>query len=179
MSPQQIVAVGARLLAALLVAHLPRELNQFYWLIATGVDATSASLLVFAAFALVFEVLLALALWFFPLTIARNLLPESPSEPPAAAAASPDIWLGMGCALIGLWLLTTSVPALLLNVYVLVGAGNLATTPVRHDVVHNVVYHSAEVAIALWLILGARGFRELFRWAQNAGVRKSPSEVEP
>jgi len=166
MSPQQIVAVGARLLAALLVAHLPRELNQFYWLIATGVDATSASLL-------------ALALWFFPLTIARNLLPESPSEPPAAAAASPDIWLGMGCALIGLWLLTTSVPALLLNVYVLVGAGNLATTPVRHDVVHNVVYHSAEVAIALWLILGARGFRELFRWAQNAGVRKSPSEVEP
>jgi hypothetical protein len=80
----------------------------------------------------------------------------------------------MGCALIGLWLLTTSVPSLVLNAYVLVGAtDNYATTSIRHDVTHNVFYHTAEVAIALWLILGARGFRELFWWARNAGISKA------
>jgi hypothetical protein len=171
MSPQEIVAVGARLLAAWLVAHLPGQVNQFYWFIVTGVDASSASLVVFTACALVVEVLLILALWFFPLTIARKLLRASSAEPPTPL--SPDIWLGMGCALIGLWLLTSSVPALLLNAYVLVGGSKDATTSLRHNVVHNVFYNSAEVAIALWLILGARGFRELFWWAQNAGVRKS------
>jgi hypothetical protein len=171
MSPQQIVAVGARLLAAWWVAHLPGAVNQFYWFIKSGVDSSSASLLAFTSCALVLEILLILALWFFPLTIARKLLRASSVEAPTPSA--PDIWLGMGCALIGLWLLTTSVPALVLNAYVLVGADNYAESSLRHDVIHNVFYNSAEVAIALWLILGARGFRELFWWAQNAGLSKS------
>jgi len=172
MSPQQIVAVGSRLLAAWLVARLPGEVNQLYWFIATGVDANSASLVFFTACALLLEILLVLALWFFPLTVARRLLRASSSETPATS--SPDLWLGMGCALIGLWLLTSSVPSLVLNAYVLVGAtDNYATTSIRHDVTHNVFYHTAQIAIALWLILGARGFRELFWWARNAGISKA------
>jgi hypothetical protein len=172
MSPQQIVAVGARLLAVWLFAHLPGQVYQFYAFVVAGVDTASASLRVFTACALIFEVLLVLALWFFPLTIARKFLRSSSAELPAPS--SPDAWLGMGCALIGLWLLTTSLPALVLNVYVLVGADNnyAETTSLRHDVSHNVFYNSAEVAIGLWLILGARGFRELFWWARNAGVSK-------
>ena len=81
----------------------------------------------------------------------------------------------MGCALIGLWLLTTSVPALLLNLYVLAGATDhyAEANSLRHDLKHSVLYNAAEVAIALWLILGARGFRELYWWAQNVGIRKS------
>src|SRR5262249_47300628 len=85
-----------RLLAAWLFAHLPGEINQFYWFIASGVDASSVSLLVFTACALAVEILLVLALWFFPLTIARKLLRTSSSEPPSPS--SPDIWLAMGCA---------------------------------------------------------------------------------
>jgi hypothetical protein len=168
MSPQQVVAVGARLLAVWLFAHLPGQVYQFYALLVSGVDALSASLRFFAGIALVFEVLLILALWFFPLTIARKLLRSSSEEHPIPS--SPDMWLGIGCALIGLWLLTSAVPALVLNAYVLVGADNYAETA---SVRRNVFYNSAEVAIGLWLILGAKGFRELFWWAQNAGVSKS------
>ena len=173
MSPQQIVAVGARLLAAWLVVHLPGQINQFYFFISTGVDANSASLLVFTGCALVVEILLILSLWFFPLIIAQKLLGASSVEPPAPA--SPDLWLGMGCALIGLWVLTTSVPALLLNLYALIGVTDryAEVNSLRHDLRHSVLYNAAEVAIALWLILGARGFRELYWWAQNAGIRKS------
>ena len=87
------------------------------------------------------------------------------------------MWLSIGCALIGLLLLTTSVPGLLLNLYILVGAATEygGGNSLRQDVTHNVFYNSAEIAIGLWLILGARGFREAFWWAQRAGVRKSSS----
>jgi len=35
-----------------------------------------------------------------------------------------------------------------------------------------VLYDFVELGISLWLILGAKGFRKIFWWAQNAGTRK-------
>jgi hypothetical protein len=76
----------------------------------------------------------------------------------------------MGCALIGLWMLTYAVPALIRDALLLqstasdyVDPGNLKSW---------VIYNLVEVAIALWLVFGAAGFSRLFWWARSAGLAK-------
>ena len=40
------------------------------------------------------------------------------------------------------------------------------------QLLRGVFYDLLELAIAIWLIFGGKGFRKLFWWAQNAGFRK-------
>src|SRR5580658_8461456 len=114
MSPQQIVGVMARLLAIWIVIHLPGHAYQIAFASTRDVDP---SMRLFSVGGFVLEVVVGLVLWFFPLTLARKLLCTSSEERPPPASS--DIWLGMGCALIGLWLLATSVPALVIDFFVL------------------------------------------------------------
>jgi len=67
-------------------------------------------------------------------------------------------------------MLTSSLPSLVLGAYALfyVDSG-ISDSDLKSTVLYNLV----EVAAALWLIFGARGFRRLFWWAQNAGVKKA------
>lgn len=166
MSPQQIVAVMARLLAVWIVIHLP---GQAYELLLPGSRDVDSSMRVFAAGGFGLEILVSLALWFFPLTIARKLLRSSSEDRPPPSSS--DIWLGMGCALIGLWLIATSLPALVIDVFVLASAINASGD--ISSLRQNVLYYLAELAIASWLILGAIGFRKVFWWARDAGVKKA------
>ena len=107
MSPQQIVAVMARLFAIWIVIHLP---GQAYEILVPSTRDADRSTRLFAVGGFALEILASLALWFFPLTIARKLLRSSSDERPPPSSS--DLWLGMGCALIGLWLFATSLPAL-------------------------------------------------------------------
>jgi hypothetical protein len=81
------------------------------------------------------------------------------------------MWLSVGCALIGLWVLTSALPALVRNLIVLYLSRD------TYDDVPNVniwrIYYLVEIAIGLWLILGAKGFRKLYWWAQTAGHNSS------
>jgi hypothetical protein len=87
------------------------------------------------------------------------------------SGAPPDMWLSVGCALIGLWVLTSALPALVRNLIVLYLSRD------TYDDVPNVniwrIYYLVEIAIGLWLILGAKGFRKLYWWAQTAGHNSS------
>lgn len=158
MSPHQIIAVAARLYAVWLAIQLPGQVYEVF--------AADPSMRLFSACILIIEVVAMLALWFFPQTIARKLLTVSATETPAPSSA--DTWLRMGCALIGLWLLATSLPKLILDAFGLYSMHYDDTSSLRRSV----LYYLAEVAIAVWLILGGRGFREVFWWARNAGVSK-------
>ena len=40
------------------------------------------------------------------------------------------------------------------------------------EIKHGVFYSLLNVAVAAWLILGARGVGRVFRWAQNAGLNR-------
>ena len=112
MSPQQIVAVLSRLLAVWLANHLP---GQAYQIVFASNPSVDWSMTVFAVIGFVVELSVSLALWFFPLVVARNLLRSEERPPPASS----DVWLAMGCAVIGLWLLGTSLPALVIDAFVL------------------------------------------------------------
>jgi len=161
MSPHQAVAVAVRVLAVWLAIYVVRTIPAFF------VEGRGdASGLLAAAIVALLSFVLALLLWFFPLTIARKLLSSPASDP--APTSSPDLWLAMGCALIGLWLLASSVPALVRDALVLYYAGSHYddTTAVRHWIVYNLL----QIVIALWLVFGAKGFRQAFWWARNAGL---------
>jgi hypothetical protein len=77
----------------------------------------------------------------------------------------------MICALIGLWLASSALPALVRDCLFLNYAGSRLddTTTVQHWI----IYYLVQLVIALWLIFGARGFRWAFWWARNAGVKNA------
>jgi hypothetical protein len=75
----------------------------------------------------------------------------------------------MGCALLGLWMLTSALPSLVLVTYALL---YIDATSDDTSLKRSVLYYVVEIAIALWLIFGAKGFRKMFWWAQHAGYTK-------
>ena len=160
MSPHQAVAVAVRLFAAWLGIYVLRTLPSYYF-----ASHRETGGLAFALFLLAVTVVLVFVLWVFPQTIARRLL-ASQAEPPAAPA-SPDLWLATGCALIGLWVLTSSLPSAVRETFIISSLSE--TEGDTTEVKQYLVYHVVEVAIALWLIFGARGFRKIFWWARTAG----------
>jgi hypothetical protein len=121
----------------------------------------------FALTVLVLTALFVAALWLFPRIIAGKLLSRDNAKP--EPSTSPELWLAMGCALLGLWLLTSALPTLIFDTYALL---RLNPGDDRANVPQSVVYYVVEVAIGLWLVFGARGFRRLFRWARTAGYKK-------
>lgn len=166
MSPHQAVAVAIRIFAAWLGITVIRDLASFAFIRQSDMPGYG-----FAVAVLVLAALLVAALWLFPGTIAGKLL--SPINGKLETSASPDLWLAMGCALLGLWMLTSAIPTLVFDTYALL---RLNPGDDRGNVPQSVVYYVVEVAIGLWLVFGAKGFRRLFWWARHAGLSKRPTE---
>jgi hypothetical protein len=163
MTPRQIVTVALRVLAIWLGIEVLRFLPSFF------VVDTSDRAFIYTLFTLAITGVFSLALWFFPQTFAGRILSsDAVTSPPSV---TPDMWLAMGCSLIGLWLLSTTLPRLAVDIF----AFNLMSAASGSDptITRSIIYYVAEVIIGLWLILGARGFRTLFWWAQNAGINKT------
>ncbi len=164
MTPRQIVAVFLRIFAVWLALQVLRTLPTLF---AKG--AGEAPGFVYETFLFVLTGAIAVALWFFPSTIAGKLLPS----PSVAAESSPtaDTWLAMGCTLIGIWTLTSTIPHLVYDALAFSAASTYDDTSQIHEwVASNLV----ESAIAVWLLLGGKGIRKVFWWAQNAGTNKAP-----
>jgi hypothetical protein len=159
-TPQQIVALALRLFAVWV------GIQALAWvpgLFGTGMSG-SQSANVYVSFMLAVNIVIILVLWFFPRTIAGKLLPthDTQSQPSPTA----DTWLAIGCTLIGLWKLTTTIPKLVVDIFLLKSIYD------RSQLEQWVLYTVVELAIAGWLVLGGKGVNRLFRWAQYAGTRK-------
>lgn len=106
MTPHQIIAVAARLFAiwlfALIVMNIP------YYFLNTQLQGESDSVIAFVLGAAV-VFFLTFVLWKFPLTVAGKLLSSNTQE--SESRLQPDLWLAMGCALMGLWMLASTIPA--------------------------------------------------------------------
>jgi hypothetical protein len=107
MTPQQIAGLGVRLFAI--------------WLALNGIKLIFAAPMALAqinmaeAFSLplgagILYVVVAAALWFFPMFIAHKLIPKTNHANKLSAPAI-DV-ARVGCCLLGLWLLTIAVPGL-------------------------------------------------------------------
>jgi hypothetical protein len=162
MTPHQVIAVAVRLFAIWLAIYVLRQGPLSYHQVSTFADSGAViTTIVSGAVA----ALVVLFLWFFPRTVARNLLDVKSTGP--AEPASVDTWFAVGCALIGLWLIVPALSSVIYNLSVLYLAqrdSQIDTTNLRYDF----VYFGAELALGVWLLLGARGARRLFWWVRGA-----------
>jgi len=161
MSPHQIIAVAVRLFVVWLAVTFVFAIPVYYSQVKTeiGVEVSFPLYFLLGLFALA----LLFVLWRFPMTIAERLLAAPAREP--EESASPDLWLSMGCALMGLWLLVGFIPQLVRDLMVV----SEGYTNDGSYLKMRMAYDLPGVLIGLWLILGAKGFRKLFWWARNAG----------
>jgi len=163
MLPSQVAAVLTRLFAIWLGLSALRVLPS---LLITGEGAPRG--FVYGSFFFTLTGAIALALWFFPHIVAGKLASAPPER---GSPGAPDTWLAIGCALVGLWMLTYAMPALIRDAFLLQSsASDYSDTA---NIKSWMLYDPIEVAIALWLVFGATGFRQLFWWARSAGVSKS------
>ncbi|HEV2271027.1 MAG TPA: hypothetical protein VGR92_16360 [Steroidobacteraceae bacterium] len=159
MTPKQIVALAVRLFAIWLAIQVLRMVPWFF-----EPGAFQASSHVWNTFIVALSAVIVLILWLSPRIIAGHQL-TSAGGPPTSA----DTWLIMGCMLIGLWTLTTTVPRLVYDTIALNSTPYGEDNPTLH---YWIAYNLAELCIAAWLIFGAKGVRRVFRWVQNAGIGK-------
>ncbi len=162
MTPRQIVALALRLFAVWLGFQALGYVVWFLW--GRGSQPADYAYVIFMS---AFNAVIIPALWFFPRTIARKLLPSDEAPPHSSATA--DTWLAVGCTLIGLWALTDTVPKLVYDLFLL----NADSGP--NDVQRWVLLtHAVKLGIVVWLVLGGKGVGKIFRWAQTAGLNRAP-----
>ena len=113
------------------------------------------------------------ALWLFPRSIARGLLPLSSDTP--AKPSVPDMWLAIGSALIGLWLVASAFPALTRNLLVLY-IFRLESMD-KSGVMSGLLYYAVQLIVGAALIFGANGIRNFISWARTAGTAEPSNSV--
>ena len=160
MTPQQIVALAVRLFAIWMAIQVLRMVPWFF-----EPSAFQASSHVWNAFMVALCAVIVLVLWLSP----RMLAGKQPTSSggPSRAPISAETWLIVGCMLIGLWTLTTTVPRL---VYDTIALNDTPYWANHSELRYWVAYNLAELCIAAWLILGGKGIRKAFRWVQDAGI---------
>ena len=162
MAPHQVIAVFIRLFAIWLAIYFARTAPALYREAVTADDSTMLAAIFVIA---ILIILFVLFLWFFPRTVARGLLDANSLAP--AEPASPDTWFAVGCSLIGLWLLAPALASVIYNLSIFYMAQRDSSAPDTSDLHFAWVYYFAEIAIGVWLLLGARGARRLFWWARG------------
>ena len=105
--------------------------------------------------------LIAIGLWFFPLTVASKLISgKTTTEYPAISL---DQIQSVGASLLGLWVLSSAVPNL--GYYAIAIFATGAT--VESGAFATIVRLTIEVVIGLWLLFGARGIFGIVQWSRG------------
>ena len=179
MTCKQFVALGVRLFCIWLAVYLMTGMTGYWIAVSRRPHNESAGTILLAAIA-IFALIIVL-LWLFPLTVARKLLPRSALDQSVALPPHEQIERA-GFCLMGLWLLTRAVPGLVFDavvthLYHFPGA-TMEMSPRDYAAIAE---HLVELALAVWLLFGARGLRGLLAWARSAGsgsVRADPNPEE-
>jgi hypothetical protein len=171
-TPIQIVAVCLRFLA---IVWLLNALNDAYgaltYLLVQS-EVPDFRWFVWAQAAL--QLAICCALWFFPTTIATKLLPSYAR--PTDSHSPPGLleWQTLGVICIGLWALSRAVPDLVYwGTYMGMALdGDSPVSQLSADQRAGLLATFAEIAIGLWLVLGAKGAAALLFKIRTAGIAK-------
>lgn len=171
MSREDVVAVGVRLFAVFgfftVLRNMPAVAQM--WSI-----PESATWTAFYGTALLGGALICVLLWFFPLSIARKILPVM-REPRSEEAIGTPVALSLGLTLIGVWLLAYAVPdAIYWLTYVVLSKQLMQGVDVpmewTHEQIANMVATLVQLSLSFWLIFGSAGLRRLiyrFRYGET------------
>lgn len=164
MSAHQTLAVATRLFAIWLFLYAVGNVMEGYFA-ADKYGNPSALWPIFLGAGVV--VLLCSLLWFFPLFVARKILPRG--DHPTTAAPTFDSWFGVGCALIGIWVLIRAVPALISYVMADYLGQHFSSVAFAEDPEKNfiIVFYLIQVCLGAWMFFGGRGLRKILIWARK------------
>jgi hypothetical protein len=173
-SREDFIAIGTRLFAIYVLFSIIKAVPAAMQLM-SGNNGTALAGLYIAILAV--GALFCGLLWFFPLSVARKLLPvmrESRSEETISA----PVGLSLGLTLIGVWLFATALVDASYWLTLLIRSKQmtqLADVPVEwtHEQVGNMVSTAIQLFLSAWLILGSSGIRRLiykFRYGQYASA---------
>lgn len=161
MSREDIVAVGIRVFAIFLLVTVARWVPGAVALMGQDPLLPSPSP-VLIGLVLASGIAISAYLWFFPLTIARKLMPAM-REPRSEEAMSGSVALSVGLTLLGVWVLAYAVPDAIFWAtffWMVHRSGDMyaAWTP---EQIANVVSTGAQLVLAAWLILGSSGIKRM------------------
>jgi hypothetical protein len=171
LSKEDIVAIASRIFAIYVVIMTVQSVGALMNMRQVmEMSITDPDLLPFLLMC-VLSLLLAVLLWFFPLTIARKLLPVLRDPRPPLSAAGQDVEDTVVFVL-GLWVLASAAPDI---VYWMVLAFRIqnteaASVPLLPEQVASIWATVAQIAIGLWLVFGARGLLGALRRLRYAGA---------
>jgi hypothetical protein len=174
MSREDIVAIAVRLFAIFLGIYVLRTLFgvvQFTSEMTFDAKAIVASLAVVGAMA--GGVLL---LWFFPLSVARKLLPVM-KEPRSESKVGVDTLFSLGLILMGLWLLANAIIDGLYWASLLLAmrAADMMSLELTSEQQAAIFTTAVEAIVAVFLILGSTGIRNVVYRFRNVHVDTPPS----
>jgi len=169
MTSAQIVGLGVRLFAIWLVVSVVRHVPGVWQFNVSGAATGDSSTNVLIAVVTVLMLTLAAGLWFFPLTVANKLIPRS--SKPDDLHVPIDQAQSVGFSLLGLWVLTNSIPDSFYWAFMSFQASRPnSMLELRASDYSYMVGTMVEVILGVWLLFGARGLRGLLRWARTAGT---------
>ncbi len=167
MTHAQIVGLGVRLFAVWLAVYLMRHVPGLWsFNVRDFEDPGAATAVIVVA---VVMALIALLLWIFPLSVARKLVPKTALDQPTTLPV--EQVQSVGFALLGLWVLTRAIPQVFFYAVMIYHANRpqsaFALEPRNYA---SMAYTFVELALGIWLVLGAKGLRGVLRWARTAGT---------
>jgi hypothetical protein len=160
MHPKQAIALGVRLFVIWLALRL--LLNAPFLLETLHKNNTSDTMqLVLVGVVCIISIAVCLALWNFPFSIARILLPapEANNEAPQV----PDEWFFVGCNLIALYFLGSSISSLIPNLFLWLPKGSFGGDVFFSYVLRDVL----TIIIALVLLFTKQGILKLIRYTRT------------
>ena len=159
MSREDLVAVASRLFAVFLLVTIARSFPSAAALLSQEGDRPSLALV---AVVLIAGIALCAILWFFPLTVARKLLPVM-KEPRSEASIGPGSALSVGLTLLGVWVLAYAIPDAIywITRFLLIRRMHVEHYAWGPDEIASVVTTIAELVLAVWLVFGSSGIKRL------------------
>ena len=159
MSREDVIAVSVRLFAIYVAFSILKTIPAASQLLSTDGGKTWASLYIVI---LVIGALFCAFLWFFPLSIARKLLPTM-REPRSEHAIGERVALSLGLTLIGVWLLASALVDATYWLTIIIRSKQIKDIPMEwtHQQVASMVATVAQLLLSLWLIFGSAGIRRL------------------
>ncbi len=168
MAPHQALALGVRLFVVWFALVTLREVLTFF---GTWRPSDGSQALLFVIGALIVTGTVLLALWRFPQSIARGLLPSSSSSDVPTQGLSYQMWFALGTALIGLWFVASAVAPILRNLSVMYIFRSELTNPEDlRQLRVGIFYYLVELLLGLGLLSGATGITKFVWWARRAGT---------
>ena len=168
MSREDILTVALRLFAIYLVIGALQLVGQAS---ATDINLPTGSLIVAIILSIVFPLLIAVLLWLLPLRIAAILLPGINQQHTALSTGTVPA-LEIGCILIGLWLLASSLSDSTYWVITLIAALNnewgLQIIPMQD--LASMAAALMQLGLSAWLLLGYRGILKFVRRLRSREV---------